>query len=282
LSSNLEIIKNIDKKYHLFTIEDCTHGFGGTYNGKPNGTYCDASFFSAQWNKPFSSGVGGFAMINNPNLNENLLELEKDKIPVSFSEKLSLKLLYFIKRYLINDFTYFFMVNFYRWLSKHNIVLGSSSGKEITSVEMPNDFYKDYSVVQAKEALRNLKNLDSVLELRQQNAKKYTEFLSQNGKNHVLADLFENHSFLKYPVLVKNRPQFFRLAEKAHIPIGDWFISPIHPVLQDFTPWYFVPDEFPIAVEMAEKVVNLPTDTKQIAKVIEFLLKNIDYIEPSK
>ncbi|MFO7790645.1 MAG: aminotransferase class I/II-fold pyridoxal phosphate-dependent enzyme, partial [Bacteroidales bacterium] len=46
LSSGVGHIIDIAKKHKLYTIEDCTHGFGGHYHGKPNGTYCDASFFS--------------------------------------------------------------------------------------------------------------------------------------------------------------------------------------------------------------------------------------------
>ena len=50
LSSHLEELVAIAKTYNLFTIEDCTHGFGGTYNGKPNGSFCEAALFSTQWN----------------------------------------------------------------------------------------------------------------------------------------------------------------------------------------------------------------------------------------
>ena len=60
LSSNIEKIISIAKKYNLITIDDCTHGFGGTYNGKPNGSFTDAAFYSSQWNKPFSTVLGGY------------------------------------------------------------------------------------------------------------------------------------------------------------------------------------------------------------------------------
>ena len=48
LSSDLDAIFEIAKKYNLFVIEDCAHGFGGFYKGKPNGTIADVSFFSVQ------------------------------------------------------------------------------------------------------------------------------------------------------------------------------------------------------------------------------------------
>lgn len=282
LSSGIEQIIDVAKKHKLYTIEDCTHGFGGQYHGNPNGTYCDASFFSMQWNKPFSSGVGGFALINNPSLLEPMRQLEAEKIPVSLREKINLKILYFVRRYLLTNFTYFTLVKLYRWLSKHNMVVGSSSGEEISSVKKPKRFFKNYSNVQAKEALRNLKGFDDVLLRRKKNARVYTDFLSETGKNHVSIDLFDDHAFLKYPLRVIDRDRFFHLAEKANIPLGDWFVSPIHPVQQDLSAWYFDAENYPVAVEMAKKVVNLPTDIKTTGKLIQFLKKHIDFIEDEK
>lgn len=282
LSSNIEKIIDIAKRHDLMTIEDCTHGYGGTYKGKPNGVFCDASFFSAQWNKPFSSGVGGFALINNPALLEPMKELEKEKLPVSFGQKFNLKLLYFVRRYLLKPKTYFPLVRLYRWMSKHGLVLGSSSGTEITSVTEPNGFFRDYSNVQAKEALKNLSTLDEMMLRRRRNAELYTAFLQENGLNYVLESLFENHGFLKYPLLVKSRDEFLLKAEKASIPMGDWFNSPLHPVQQSFAPWYFEPEKFPIAVESAKHMINLPTDFKYPQKVLEFLETQKNEILPKK
>ncbi len=279
LSSNVEKMLSIASRHKLFTIEDCTHGFGGTYEGKPNGSYCDASFFSTQWNKPFSSGVGGFAMVNNPGLVEKMDALENKKIPVAAKQKISLRFLYFTRRYLLNNATYFFLVRLYRWLSKNNMVVGSSSGEEISSVKKPDRFFMDYSRLQAKEALRNIKQLDGLLSLRKKNAAAYTEFLKSRGKNHVSEGLFPNHSFLKYPLLVSDRDAFFALAEKHKIPVGDWFISPLHPVTENFELWHFNTEKFPVAVHAAERVVNLPTDIKRLDKVLAFLEDNTNLIE---
>lgn len=280
LSSGIEEILKVAKKHKLYTIEDCTHGFGGQYHGNPNGTYCDASFFSMQWNKPFSSGVGGFAVVNNEKLLPAMEALENKKLPVPLKERANLKLLYFIRRYLLNDALYFFMVNIYRWLSKHNLVVGSSSGTEITSVKKPAGFFKTYSNVQAREAHRNLKSLDELMSRRRKNAELYTGFLKKHRKNHVSEDLHEDHGFLKYPLLVENRDEFFRLAEKAKIPLGEWFLSPIHPVVNGLENWFFYGENYPIAVEAAAKVVNLPTETRNPEKVIAFLEKQLDMILP--
>lgn len=278
LSANVDTIVEIAKKHNLYTIEDCTHGFGGFYKNQPNGSYCDVAFYSMQWNKPFSSGIGGFLTINNAELLENINKIDRQKAKPGFLTKLNLKLLFFAKRYFLNNTTYWFLLNFYRWLSKNNLVTGSSSGNEISDIKMPDNFLMDYSQTQAKEGLRNIKKLPKLLALRKDNALKYTEFLLKNNKVFVKKDLFENHSFLKYPILVKNRDKFFDLARKHKIELGDWFNSPIHPVQNNFEKWEMYPEKYPIANYTSQHVVNLPTDTKKIKKVLSFMEKFIDEI----
>jgi dTDP-4-amino-4,6-dideoxygalactose transaminase len=168
------------------------------------------------------------------------------------------------------------MVSFYRWLSKHNLVTGSSSGNEISDSIIPHNFFMSYSSVQAKEGLRNINGLNKTLELRVENAKLYTNFLQENKKTYISKKLFKNHSFLKYPILVENREKFNLLAQKSKIELGDWFNSPIHPVQEKFDKWHFTPENFPKAVYASAHVVNIPTDTTNSKRVIDFLKKYLE------
>lgn len=279
LSSNIEKIVSLAKKYNLFTIEDCTHGFSGYYNGKPNGSYCDAAFYSTQWNKPFSTGIGGFLIVNNTNLLTKVNGLEKLKKKSSFFEKAVLSSLLTFKNILLNKYTHWFLVNVYRIFSKKNIVVGSNQGQELSGTEMPEDYFKDISSVQVFAGLKNLKKLEHINELRKKNAKDYTDFLKNNNKTFVKEKYFKNHLFLKYPLIVKNREVFFELAQNQNITLGDWFLSPIHPIKKEFTKWDFEEKQFPVAVSLSKKMVNLPTDIPDNKKVIEFLAKFIDEIE---
>ena len=78
LAPDLDRIFEVANKHNLMVIEDCAHGFGGYYKGRPNGTIADVSFFSTQWNKPFSTGLGGFAVTKNPEIAERLRVMEKN------------------------------------------------------------------------------------------------------------------------------------------------------------------------------------------------------------
>lgn len=278
LSSNLEKIEEVAREHNLYTLEDCTHGFGGYYNGKPNGTSCDASFFSTQWSKPYTTGVGGFCVVHDEKLRAKLVEVNKDLLDPSWKECLELKLMYFVRTYIINDITYWPMIRLYRWLSRRNLVVGSSSGEEVEGTKMPEGFFKKQSAVQFKKGIKSLKKLDDVNRLRKENARKYTEVLKRLGKTHVDESLFDNHIFIRYPLLVKDREQFRELAEKEGIILGEWFESPIYPAYNSYDVWSLKVEELPNAMWVCERMVNLETDLKKIVKVVEFLEKHAEYL----
>ena len=279
LSSNIEEIIRIAKKHNLYTIEDCTHGFGGLYNGKPNGSYCDAAFYSTQWNKPFSTGIGGFLVVNNKSLLDRIFALEAIKIKPKLIERSVLRFLLSFRKLFVNKYTQWSLVNFYRFLSNKNLTVGSNQGKELSSTEKPADYFKDISKVQISAGIKSLKKTSRVNELRRRNANSYTEFLKSQNKNHVDPNLFPNHLFLKYPLLVKDRERFFELAKSSRITLGDWFLSPLHPIKDDLYRWGLDRKNYPVAHKVSQRIVNLPTDIKSNSKVTEFLKQNLDLID---
>ena len=279
LSSNIDKIIQIAKKYNLFAIEDCTHGFGGFYKGKPNGSYCDAAFYSTQWNKPFSTGIGGFLVVNNNELIDKINTFEEQKIQPSFKERFFLSFLLLLNRYLINRFTYWSLLKFYRFLSKKNLVIGSNRGEELSEVRMPINYFKDISSVQIKAGVKELSKLNSINKIRRKNGIDYTRFLKSKYKTYVNESLFENHLFLKYPILVKDRNLFLRLAEEDKISLGDWFLSPLHPVKENLEQWGLKRETYPVANRISEKILNLPTAIKDNTSVIKFLSKHLELLD---
>jgi len=79
---------------------------------------------------------------------------------------------------------------------------------------------------------------------------------------------------------VNDRPTFQAAAEKARVPLGDWFCSPLHPIKTGLERWRFKAGDFPVAERLARTVVNLPTDTLDPGKVISFLNHHLALIEP--
>lgn len=276
LSSEVDEIVAFAKERNIPTVEDCTHGFGGTYNGSPNGTRSDFAFYSSQWNKPFSTGVGGILLVNNKNYLKDLAEVNESLIKPGFKARVMLWLLIIFNKFFITDRSYWVLVKLYRFLSKTGLVVGSSSGDELSSPKMPEKFFMGGCNVQYKEGVRALKNLMSMIDLRKKNAKLYTEFLKSNGKYYVQEDFENDHSFLKYPFLVKDRERMLKAAEASSIRLGEWFESQIHPVREEFEKWELDPDKYPISKYKSSHILNLPTDVKNVNKIIRFLENNIE------
>jgi len=59
---DMDAIMAIAAKRGITVIEDCCLSFGSTYKGKTVGTFAKAAYFSFQWNKPFTTGLGGMAL----------------------------------------------------------------------------------------------------------------------------------------------------------------------------------------------------------------------------
>lgn len=276
LSSDIDEIKKVAHKYNLKILEDCTHGFGGSYKGVLNGKNVDAAFYSSQWNKMFSTGIGGMTITTNPQMAKDLIAFEKSLAEPSFTEKFILRAQLFIKDTIGYSKLYWSAIKLYRFLTARNIIVGSSSGDELVSTAMPDDYLKGFSEVQAKRALRELSRLNKNIEHRKKIAGCYDECLKGMDITPPYVPDYAEHTFTKYPILVKDRDYIFVEAEKANLPIHDWFTSPLHPVEEKLLPlWKFDKNEFPIAMTMANHVINLPTDlavsSNMAKKVVHFL-----------
>jgi dTDP-4-amino-4,6-dideoxygalactose transaminase len=282
LSSDLDGLFSLAHKHGLWVIEDCAHGFGGTYKGKPNGTVADAAFFSTQWNKTFSTGIGGFAVTKDDALASGIQELVDQACAPGKSEKISLAAQMAANRLFLNQTTYWAALGTYRWLSKHNLVTGSSAGQELLAPEMPVDFLKKASRVQARRGIKEVQDLQANLAHRKQVASRYKQMCTQLGIEPPFEPAYAEHTFIKFPLLVKDRGTFIREAEKHRIELGDWFVSPIHPVHDQVHRWGYTYGLNPVAEALSQSLVNLPThakiDDRYLGKIESFLQKNRENI----
>ncbi|MDQ3190538.1 MAG: aminotransferase class I/II-fold pyridoxal phosphate-dependent enzyme [Bacteroidota bacterium] len=280
LSPDLDKIFEIARKHNLKVVEDCTHGFGGSYKGKKNGTIADASFYSTQWNKPFSTGIGGIAVVKDPKLAERLNQIEADAIAPTNKEALFLKTLIFVREKLLIPSIYWPAVKLYRFLSKNNLIIGSSQGEELQAPKYFPEFLKGMTEIQAEKGIEGLKKIDNDNRHRIITANKYKEFFFKMGFENIFQPEYAEHTFLKFPILVKNRKEFIELAEKNNIELGEWFTSPIHPISENHHLWNYEYGQNPIAEDVSQKIVNLPThrdiNNEQLGNIFNFLTRNKD------
>lgn len=282
LSSDIKEVSEEARARGILTVEDCAHGFGGSVKGVPNGLSCDAAIYSTQWSKPFSTGLGGILLCRKPSLSKILNENMKDLTSASFRDRFLLGVQLKARRHLMTNSNYWFLLGIFRLLSKYGVLVGSSDRSEVETVEVPEDYFKAFTELQAKVGLKNISNLLEDIRTRKSTASVYTQYLSGKGKNHVANVLFVDHSFLKYPLLVKNRDEFKKNAELAKIPLGEWFNSQLHPVQGDLAPWGLVKGHCPNSEFAAAGMVNLPTTGIDPFVVVSFLDTHLDSIATYK
>ena len=73
LTSDIDKILELASKYSLYIIEDAAELIGGTYKGKPCGSFGDISTFSFYPNKHITTGEGGMITTNSDELAEKCL-----------------------------------------------------------------------------------------------------------------------------------------------------------------------------------------------------------------
>ncbi|GAA3508441.1 DegT/DnrJ/EryC1/StrS family aminotransferase [Aquimarina addita] len=69
--ADLKALKNICEKHNLLLVEDACQAIGGTYEGKPLGSYGDIGCFSFDYVKTITCGEGGALITNSDSYADN-------------------------------------------------------------------------------------------------------------------------------------------------------------------------------------------------------------------
>ncbi|MFA6175749.1 MAG: DegT/DnrJ/EryC1/StrS family aminotransferase [Phycisphaerae bacterium] len=275
---DMDRITGIAAKHGVTVIEDCCLCLGSTYKGKLAGTFSKAAYFSFQWNKPFTTGLGGMAITNDNILAEKIEQIcESQLVQPSIKEKMMLFAQLVVYRAFIYPKTTAMAQSFFRFLTKKGIVIGSSSTCEFEP-EMEKDFFKAMSSIQAGAGIRQLKKLENNIAHRRQMAKLYDELLSQNGwsiRNYNKEIM--NPVMVRYPVRIKEKDKAIQQAASAGIELGTWFECPLHPVETPLEKYGYKIGMCPEAEKAAKETVNLPlhprVSEKTVRKTIDFIMR---------
>jgi len=204
---------------------------------------------------------------------------EQEAIQPSLKDNVSLRTLIWVRANLITPATYWTAVNMYRWLSHRKIVTGSSQGEELEKPLMPLGFFKGMSKTQARVGIAAILKMDKAIAHQRKIASAYDKFFikHQVSPPTIHQDYF--HTYLKYPILVRDRAQFMERANQQKIELGEWFNSPIHPIIKDFDAWQYTWGNHPVAETISSQIVNLPTGINinevYLTRILTFLASEI-------
>jgi len=273
---DMDAIMNIADKNNISVIEDCCLAFGSKYKGRIVGTFGKAAYFSFQWNKPYTTGLGGMVLTNDSELAENIESLcDKQLRKPSKKEVLMLAAQLAIYRALIYPRTTALAQMVFRYLTKKGVVVGSSSTCEFEPTMAP-DFFKAASSIQAFSGLRQLKKIEQNIAHRRKMAELYDRLLAEKGwpVRQYDATIMEP-VMVRCPVRIAEKDRALAEAAKAGIELGSWFECPLHPVETPLAAYDYQIGMCPEAEKACDEVVNLPlhprANEKTARRTVEFI-----------
>lgn len=284
IPAEMDIILEIGKKHNLYVIEDSCHTLASKYRGRQIGSYGDAAFFSFEWGKPLIIGLGGCAIVNNQEIKEAMKNICDNFVNPRMKEIAMIRLEYIFYSLFLNPSSFWRIRDYYRFLYRLGLIIGTFRPQKIKE-SINTDYKKRMSNFHRKLLMKRLANLEDNINHRISVASQYEKLLLEVGIKTLELDRRYEPVYLRYPLLVKEKSEILSEARKRKIELGDWFISPIHPLSQE--EWECVDYRkgmCPVAEDVSKRIITLPIYEKiskrEIEKNISFLvdMKNCGFI----
>lgn len=256
----------------LQVIEDCAHTEAAALNGTLVGSFGDAAFFSTQWNKPYTTGLGGFAQGNSPELSTALAQVAAEAQVTSFFASLLLLALLVVHDRARKLNLYWPARRAYRALARRRLVMGSSSPTELRG-ERPALVLRRMAWLQRWVLNRRRQRLADINQCRVALTNGYDLLLDKSGIPAFARTA--GSVLLRYPVRVPNKERLLQEAEAAGIELGHWFDHCLHPRNANRSGLNWDDRHCPVAKLAADSVVNLPIHSgisnSRARRIVEFV-----------
>jgi dTDP-4-amino-4,6-dideoxygalactose transaminase len=240
-------------------IEDCCQLIASDVGESGPARTGAAAFFSTQWSKPFSTGLGGVAVFRDDRLYE-VARTIRDGFPTEGNRRRarSLALQVLLYTLTVRPWTRAAIAALYRWAQRTGMVRGTTTVEEYDET-MPADFLVPGLNVQASLGLRELARWPANVEHRRRLTALYLERLAQTEAD--LQPLAAAQGPLwTVPLSVENREEVLREASAAGLPIATWFdVAPVHMVPATAAQYDYRVGQCPRAERLLAREVHLLT-----------------------
>ena len=272
----MDAIMSVAARHDIPVVEDCCLALGSQYRGRAVGTIGKAGYFSFQWNKPYTTGLGGMVLTDDSKLARQIEFLcEQEACEPTKKETLMLEAQLAIYRAFIYPRTTALAQSIFRFLTRKGLVVGSSASSEYKPV-MAEDFFKRLGGFQARSGLGQFSKIETNIAHRQGMARLYDQLLREKGWQgrkydaSVLAPVM-----VRYPVRIREKDRALAEAAGAGVELGSWFECPLHPMETPLAVYDYQAGMCPVAEKAALEVVNLPlhlrATEKTARRTVEFI-----------
>lgn len=277
----MDAIMDIADRKGLPVIEDCCLALGSKYKARIVGTFGIAAYFSFQWNKPYTSGLGGMAITNDRDLAAKIAAIcHQELCQPSRKQVIMLAAQLAAYRAFVYPETTAFIQNVFRWLTKRGLVVGSSSTAEFTST-MPDNFFKGMSTVQAWTGLQQLHKIEANIAHRREMKRVYDELLAERDWPLPEIPAEADSVLVRYPVRVADKGLALATASRHFVELGSWFECPLHPMTTPMGEYDYHTGMCPEAERASREVVNLPMHPRANARTAKRSVEFIASIGPA-
>jgi dTDP-4-amino-4,6-dideoxygalactose transaminase len=277
IPAELDDLLEIARKHKLQVIEDCAHSLGSVYKGKAVGTFGRAAFFSSQWSKPYTTGLGGMAVTADPEVARGLRKAQTEFSDPPRGQVMRLGAQRFIYEHIFSPRLYWLAVGTLRRLSKWNVFVGSS-GEDELNCAVPRDITWRMSCFQASIGVNRLRMHQQYVTHRRHLVDFYQSYLQSRGWLATSERSDVNSIYLRYPIRVANKWEVLGKAEKARVELGSWFESTLHPIHDSLDRFGYHTGQCAVAERTASEIINLPLHSRvsidEAERIVEFVCKN--------
>lgn len=251
----------------LLVIEDAAHAWGSCHaDGSPVGRQGDAAFFSFEFSKCFSTGLGGALVVNNPALRPAVAQRLAGQHAASATSQLKavLTLVYHLTQATWPGPLAAALTVLMRAPSRALGLVAATQAAELSGQAQP-DYQLALAPRLAALALPQLARMPALLALRRAQARRLHEALAGShwlrplGAAGCAADLPATTALLRFPLAVARPAQREALRAGLRalgIEPGVWFDDVVHPA-GSFRHGYTAGD-CPEGEHLAATIVNLP------------------------
>ena len=274
----MDAIMSIADKRRIAVLEDCCLALGSKYKGKLMGTFGKAAYFSFQWNKPYTTGLGGMAITGDAKLAERIESLRANEMcSPSRKEVMMLWAQLVAYKLFVYPRTTALAQSVFRYLTTKGAVVGSSSRAEFEPI-MARDFFKDMSSLQARLGFVQTQKIEQNISYRKKMAELYDQLLEEKGwKARFYDRQLSEPVMVRYPVRIAQKHRALSEAARAGIELGSWFECPLHPIETPLAVYDYEVGMCPEAEKASNEVVNLPlhsrVDERTARRTVEFITR---------
>ncbi|MCB0804376.1 MAG: DegT/DnrJ/EryC1/StrS aminotransferase family protein [Bacteroidales bacterium] len=280
------VYENIDEIKKLYPdiviIEDAAHTFSSTDNrGRKVGLIGDASFFSFEYSKPLTTGMGGLLIVNEPKLAIRLKNYY-ETLP-EYGAKVKLRIFKTLAIHLITSGYFAFLKGAFIRILKIMGLLFRTDAAEMYG-EMPDHYPVKMSGLFALIGFIQMKKIDKISELKSKIVADYQRHVGEiaNIKTYYEKDF----NYVRYPILFEKHVSAEVIANiraelSSHkVMVGVWFNDVVHP--RGSYRYCYNEGQCPVGESVSKRIINLPVNVncipsvKQLETIKEILSKNLE------